>query len=168
MIYPGTYAFAAIMSTGKIHAWGRANCGGNDTGVNDQLQQYEKFLTIYSTSKAFAAITTNNRVISWGHPGFGGRTPNGVNDIQKMCANDVAFGAISTTGQLTTWGNSNWGGDVGAIATDQTIVECYPRYYYYYYYYYDYYDDYYDDDYYYYYYYYYYYLLTLKLQIQCC
>ena len=49
--------------------WGAAECGGDSSGVQDQLRNVEQ---IWGTDSAFAAILADGTVVTWGNPECGG------------------------------------------------------------------------------------------------
>ena len=49
--------------------WGRADCGGDSSAVQDQLRDVQQ---IQSSDGAFAAILGDGSVITWGRADYGG------------------------------------------------------------------------------------------------
>ena len=62
-------AFAALLGNGTVVSWGHSFFGGNNSGVQDQLQNV---LEISASSGAFAARLQSGRVVTWGNPTLGG------------------------------------------------------------------------------------------------
>ena len=57
------HAFAVKLADGLVVTWGAAECGGDSSSVQAQLQGVH---TIYSTERAFAAQLADGRVVTWG------------------------------------------------------------------------------------------------------
>ena len=62
-------AFAAILEDGSVVTWGRADCGGVSSSVQDQLRGVQQ---IQAAKQAFAAILADGSVVTWGDPRYGG------------------------------------------------------------------------------------------------
>ena len=47
--------------------WGNPDCGGDSSGVKDQLKGVQQ---VHATDGAFAAILADGSVVTWGDPRF--------------------------------------------------------------------------------------------------
>ena len=95
--------------------WGDAECGGDSSAVQDQLEGVQQ---IQANKKAFAAILEDGSVVSWGNEDSGGDS-SAVGDqlkgVQQIQATYHAFAAILKDGSVVTWGASGCGGDSSAV-----------------------------------------------------
>eukprot|EP00438_Fugacium_kawagutii_P006075 Skav200576 [mRNA] locus=scaffold917:283975:288745:- [translate_table: standard] len=58
------HAFAAVRQDGTVVTWGDEACGGDSSGVQDQLHGVRE---IAASSQAFAAILDDGTVVTWGN-----------------------------------------------------------------------------------------------------
>ena len=56
-------AFAAILDGGTVVTWGDARCGGDSSGVQDQLYGVR---LVQASLGAFAALLEDGSVVTWG------------------------------------------------------------------------------------------------------
>ena len=56
------YAFAGILSDGRVVTWGRPDFGGDSDDVADQLRNVQQ---IQATKGAFAAILADGSAVAW-------------------------------------------------------------------------------------------------------
>ena len=68
----GRYAFAALLQSGAVVAWGDPNAGG--VIPNDKVSQLGQgsVIGLYSNEVAFAALLDNGKVVTWGDDDAGG------------------------------------------------------------------------------------------------
>lgn len=121
------YAYAAILSNGKVATWG--DWGTIPEDVNDgtdiDWDGPSNNLTveqIFSTNYAFAALQSNGSVLTWGYLEDGGDSSgvdfNGPNDdlfVKDIASTQSAFAAIFNDGSVATWG---YGSDSSSIDFD--------------------------------------------------
>ena len=104
-------AFAVWCCGGdRIVTWGRSECGGDSSRVQDQLRNVQQ---VHGTCAAFAAILADGFVLTWGHPNFGGdcsAVQHQLKDVQQIQATNGAFAAILADGSVVTWGDPSCGG----------------------------------------------------------
>eukprot|EP00435_Cladocopium_sp_Y103_P050617 s47_g15.t1 len=99
----------------RIVTWGRSDCGGDSSSVQDQLRNVQQ---ICGTGTAFAAILADGSVVTWGHPNFGGdssRVQDRLVNVQQISGTGSAFAAILADGTVVTWGNPFCGGDSSSV-----------------------------------------------------
>ena len=73
----------------RIVTWGFPGCGGDSTGVTDQLRNVQQ---IHATHYAFAAILADGSVVTWGDPLFCGdstRVRDQLRNVQQIHATQV-------------------------------------------------------------------------------
>ena len=109
------HAFAAILSSGTVVAWGARHAGGDCSAVQHQLQNVQQ---IQSSAFAFAALLADGSVVTWGRQDSGGDSSMVQAQLHSVCqiqANLRAFAAIKADGSVVTWGDPWSGGDCGAV-----------------------------------------------------
>lgn len=124
-------AYAAIMTNGKVVAWGDSSYGGDYSSIPTALKTGSLTAThIAATTDAFAAIASDGSVYSWGNSSSGGDMSSVANDLNgsidavQIISNSFAFAVRRSDGSVVSWGNSNYGGTVSAsmrTALDGTI-----------------------------------------------
>ena len=100
---------------GSVVTWGDADCGGDSSGVRDQLNNVQQ---IQATCSAFAAILRDGSIVTWGNAGCGGDSSavrGQLKNVQQIQANSSAFAAILGDGSVVTWGSTVSGGDSSSI-----------------------------------------------------
>lgn len=110
-------AFASILDTGNVIAWGNPLMGGDCSRVQHELSDV---LAIQRASQAFTALHADGQVISWGNPAAGGCSASvreHLRNIQKIQGNDSACAAIANDNTVVCWGNLEDGGDDSGVAS---------------------------------------------------
>ncbi|HEY0287842.1 MAG TPA: hypothetical protein VGC62_12660 [Pseudomonas sp.] len=117
-------AFAGILTTGKVVAWGEAKSGAT---VPEDIAGLTNITSVVGAGTAFAAITSENKVVAWGNSLAGGVVPEditGLSDIVELSGNFTAFAAMRARGRVVAWGDALNGGAVpGDIAALTDIAE---------------------------------------------
>lgn len=109
-------AFAAILATGNVIAWGDPLMGGDCSEIEHELNNV---IAIQRTSQAFAALRADGHVISWGNPTAGGcsaRVRARLCNIHSLQGSDSAFAAITHDFDVVCWGDPDDGGDETSVA----------------------------------------------------
>ena len=99
----------------KIVVWGKPDCGGDSSAVQDQLRNVQQ---VQGTSGAFAAILADGSVVTWGRPDCGGDSSavqDQLRNVQQVQGTFAAFAAILADGSVVTWGRPDCGGDSSAV-----------------------------------------------------
>eukprot|EP00435_Cladocopium_sp_Y103_P029347 s2414_g7.t1 len=110
-------AFAAILDTGNVIAWGDPLMGGDCSQMQHELTDV---IAVQRTSQAFAALRADGCVITWGHPAAGGcsaKVRTLLRNIQNLQGNNTAFAAITEDDTVVCWGNPADGGEQAAVAS---------------------------------------------------
>ncbi|OLP90809.1 hypothetical protein AK812_SmicGene27585 [Symbiodinium microadriaticum] len=108
-------AFAAILGDGSVVTWGRPDCGGDSSSVQDQLKNVQQ---IQATARAFAAILGDGSVVTWGGVDCGGDSSSvqdQLKNVQQIQATARAFAAILGDGSVVSWGGVDCGGDSSSV-----------------------------------------------------
>ena len=108
-------AFAFLRPDSTVVTWGSANCGGDSSGVRDQLKGV---MQIQAANGAFAAILADGSVVTWGDAKYGAdssRVRDLLKGVQQIQASREAFAAILGDGSVVTWGDRHYGGDSAAV-----------------------------------------------------
>lgn len=105
-------AFAALTGDGDVLSWGSSGYGATDTVYHDVKQ-------VHRTSRAFAVLHLNRSLSAWGSEHFGGSLGTMaayvLQDVKKVCSNEVAFTAIKSDGSAIAWGHTFSLGQSGLI-----------------------------------------------------
>lgn len=101
-------AKALLKADGGVVAWGKADCGGDCSSVQEQLTCDVQ--SIHCTNRAFAALKGDGSMITWGSPAWGGLNPLKVQnqlarDVQSVFASPKAFAALKFDGTVIVWGH---------------------------------------------------------------
>ncbi len=84
-------SFAGVCNDGTVVTWGKAEWGGDSTGVQQQLQDIRH---IYNTGRAFAAVKGNGSVVTWGDPTYLGVTAHKCRSSSKTSSTSTAMGGL--------------------------------------------------------------------------
>jgi alpha-tubulin suppressor-like RCC1 family protein len=97
-------AFAALLNSGKVCAWGNSSNGGCTAGVENHLIDVFK---IFSNDYSFAALLSNGRVVTWGNSLTGGRSLKNqplLKKVKTIYNTKTSFSAWRDDGQIVSWG----------------------------------------------------------------
>eukprot|EP00913_Durusdinium_trenchii_P019281 g18123.t1 len=111
-------AFAAVIQDGSVVTWGRADCGGDSSAVQEQLCGVKQITGtrcntlcysggVISDTGAFAAILSDGSVVTWGSAECGGDSSSvqhQLKDVQDIAATSSAFAARLKDGSVVSWG----------------------------------------------------------------
>ncbi|CAJ1337769.1 unnamed protein product [Effrenium voratum] len=116
-------AFAAVYGDGSVATWGEEECGGDSSGVQDQLTEV---LQIQSSLGAFAALRADGSVVSWGaeEAGDSSRVQDRLTNVTAIQACRGAFCALRADGRVVTWGKAEAGGDSDKVQEELRDVLC--------------------------------------------
>ncbi|CAE7361007.1 unnamed protein product [Symbiodinium natans] len=99
------HAFAAILSSGTVVAWGARHAGGDCSAVQHQLQNVQQIqssafaFAVYDAGWGFAAIKAGGRVVFWGLTGDGEQS-TGLDIIDFFQAGGNYWAAATKDGHL--------------------------------------------------------------------
>lgn len=108
-------AFCAVLSTGKIVAWGNPAAGGS---LTEEAAGLTNVVQVASNYHAFAALCSDGTVVAWGNPLSGGDTSSVADQLTGVVAiysNGCAFAALTEDGRVVTWGVAASGGNSDAV-----------------------------------------------------
>lgn len=132
-------AFAGLTTDNRIYVWGRPIYGGSNV-YNDALQYgimsiSNNIISIIGAGTSFSALTESGQVIRWGDylNGGGGTNGNpefvpGLNNIQKIFANNFSFGTVDNNNKVSVWGNPLFGGNDSQIEGITNFEAVFPSY----------------------------------------
>ena len=102
-------AWAMVMLSGRVGAWGSVEHGGDASEVQAQLVEVQ---SISSTDATFAVHKFDGSVVAWGDMDRGGDCSKIqgqlAGDIQQIYATDQAFFATKADGSVVAWGSVDW------------------------------------------------------------
>ncbi|OUV25946.1 MAG: hypothetical protein CBC48_15875, partial [bacterium TMED88] len=121
------HAVAVLKSNGSVVAWGDANSGGTDPGINSGVTK------IVATYEAFAVLKDDGTVTVWGDSSYGGCDsgadtstysckPSGMVDVVDIFKNKWAFAALKSDGSVVSWGYLSRGGTDPGISSGVTKI----------------------------------------------
>ncbi|VVE70212.1 hypothetical protein PAN31117_03593 [Pandoraea anapnoica] len=108
-------AFAGILNTGSLTAWGSANHGGT---LSNAARLVRDAHTLSSTGNAFCVRRVGGELVTWGPSSHGGELPPGLENekFKSVMGNFMAFCALRENGRLAAWHNKDYGGELSEEA----------------------------------------------------
>ncbi|VVE80057.1 RCC1 domain-containing protein [Pandoraea sputorum] len=102
-------AFAAMLNTGSLTAWGSDGHGGT---LNDAARLVRDAHTLSSTGNAFCVRRVGGELVTWGPATHGGELPPALANekFKSVMGNFMAFCALRENGRLAAWQNKDYGG----------------------------------------------------------
>ena len=113
-------AFAVLLASGAVIAWGPNGAGGQIPGDVDVSGDV---LKVFANEAAFAALKKGGKLVVWGSTTTGGSltvptdvTGEVASGVIEVVGTANAFAALKEDGNVVVWGEASQGGSLGSVA----------------------------------------------------
>ena len=113
-------AFAVLLNSGTVSAWGLATKGGDTSSVAAALTAGAPWTDIIGSDSGFAVTNANGAVVTWSSPtssiDYSTVAASLTADVQFVRSNGGGFAAVKKDQSVVAWGIATYGGDATTVA----------------------------------------------------